>query len=97
MFLVVEIVERLVAGTSVAEIWHRPEFALGIVLQVVVAVAAYALLRAVDRLARGLAKSRSIVVAPRRVTNIVVSLDVFQTSRVGRPGAARAPPLSAAR
>jgi MFS superfamily sulfate permease-like transporter len=93
LFCGIEIAERLAISSPIEHLWQRPEFALGLVLQLVVALVAVAIVRAADHLATSVA-ARSITRPwPRPLALIARVLD----ARV-RPGwqlgsTARAPPL----
>jgi hypothetical protein len=93
VFVAVEYAERAIAGVSTASLWHRPEFALGLALQVAVALAAYALLRGAERLAcRLVAMLRP---RPNSSTSTRPSIELSLVPRTShrRPGGPRAPPL----
>jgi hypothetical protein len=65
LFLVVECVERLGVGVDPRPFLHSPQLALGIVLQLAVAVAAVAVLRVVERGARTIACTLGRARVPR--------------------------------
>jgi hypothetical protein len=95
LFVAVESVERLGAGVDPLPFLRSPQFALGVLLQLAVAVGAVIVLRAVEagtrRVARGLRRT-----LPRRSAAPIWSPQTFDVVGLGWSSStpARAPPVS---
>jgi len=90
LFAAVEVVERIAAGSHPARLFESPEFALGVVLQVVIAAVALLVLSGTERVGQAVARRRRparrrTYQRPHPVAAGAVRLDVRRTG-------SRAPP-----
>jgi hypothetical protein len=93
-FVAMEVGERLASGASMHDLTHGPLLALGLAVQLVVAIAGAGLLRLTDRVAEGADALAAIVAppAPFPVTAVAGHAAVAPLRPAMRATASRAPP-----
>jgi hypothetical protein len=96
LFVGMETVERAAAGVSPLELGYSPEFWVGLVAQVIVALVAVLLVRGANRVAHRLGRASRPRTQTQRSVGWPAAREATARSRTNRPWQSRAPPLALA-